>query len=297
MSLDDYDDESGVPTPASLPPQQSRTASTSVRPSPGHTPSRKRGPPQVVDLTLSDDDDAPLPPPVRNRPANPPTTKRIRVDPPPTNNQRSTSETMGVSSLSSVLNGVSPAPSSSIRESHIRSPPSSISPHNDNNNNSNMFRFNHSPATLDSQPPLYRPIQEYTFPTTTIPAAQPLNSPFPANPTITSPIQQSRVQLPSPTLPRPYPIPTTNLPELRSNSASPVLPAFSPPKSRYSSASNGFMRFDWDSLRDMPNPSSGGRGWDADRDFYENEELDLEMARLPSSMFDADGRQDLDDIY
>ena len=124
MSLDDEDDESGVPTPASLPPQQSRTASTSVRPSPGHTPSRKRGPPQVVDLTLSDDDDD-LPPPVRNRPVNPPPTKRMRVDPPPTSSQRSTSETMGVSS---VLNGVSPAPSSSMRESHIRSPPSSISP-------------------------------------------------------------------------------------------------------------------------------------------------------------------------
>jgi hypothetical protein len=291
VSLDDDDDENGVPTPASLPPQQSRAASTSVRPSPGHSSSRKRGPPQVVDLTLSDDDDDL--PPVRNRPVNLPPTKRLRVDLPPSNSQRSTSETMGLSRVSSAFNGVSPAPSSSIRESHIRSPPSSISPRNDTN--SNMFRFNRSPATLDGQPPLFRPIQEYTFPTTptTIP---PLNPPFPINPTITSPIQQSRPHLPSPTISRSYPIPTNNNPEPRSHSASPVLPAFSPPKSRNSSGSNSFMRFPWDSFRDMPN-SSGTRGWDADRDDYENEELDLEMARLPSSMFDADGRQDLDDVY
>ena len=288
VSLDD--DEEGVRTPASLPPQQSRAASTSVRPSPGHTPSRKRGPPQVVDLTISDDDDDL--PPVRSRPVNPPPIKRIRVDPPPPNNQRSTSETMGLGRMSSVLNGVSPAPSSSIRESHIRSPPSSISPRNDNN--TNMFRFNHSPATLDGQPPLYRPLQEYTLPTTTT-TLQPLNPPFPINPTATSPMQQSRPQLPSPTLSRSYPIPATNNTETRSHSASPVLPAFSPPKSRISSTN--FMRFDWDSLQDVPNPSSGTRAWDTDRDDYDNEELDLEMARLPSSMFDADGRQDLDDVY
>lgn len=291
VSLDDDDDENGVPTPASLPPQQSRTASSSVRPSPGHTPSRKRGPPQIVDLTLSDDDDNV--PPVRSRPVNPPPTKRIRVDPPPSNNQRSTSESMGLNRLSSVLNGVSPAPSSSIRESHIRSPPSSISPRTDNN--TNMFRFNRSPATLDGQPPLYRPIQEYTFPTTTT-TVQPLNPPFPINTTITSPVQQSRPHLPSPSLSRSYTIPTTNDPDRRSHSVSPVLPAFSPPKSRNSSTNNSFMRFDWDSFRDMP-ASSGARGWDVDRDDYDNEELDLEMARLPSSMFDADGRQDLDDDY
>ena len=288
VSLDDDDDEDRVPTPASLPPQQSRTTSASVRPSPGYTPSRKRGPPQVVDLTISDDDDNP--PPVRSRPVNPP-PKRIRVDPPPSNNQRSTSEAMALGRLSSVLNGVSPAPSSSIRESHIRSPPSSISPRTDNSGN--MFRFNHSPATLDSQPPLYRPIQEYSFPTITT-TLQPLNPPFPINPTIASPVQQSRPQLPSPTLSRSYPILTTNDPKPRSHSSSPVLPAFSPPKSRNTSANNSFMRFDWDSFRDM---SSGTRGWDGDRDDYDNEELDLEMARLPSSMFDADGRQDLDDPY
>jgi hypothetical protein len=40
------------------------------------------------------------------------------------------------------------------------------------------------------------------------------------------------------------------------------------------------------------NPS--GRWGDDD---YENEDLDLEMARLPSSMFDADGTQDDDDEY
>ena len=180
VSLDDDDDENGVPIPASLPHQQSRTASSSVRPNPGHTPSRKR-PPQVVDLTLSDDDDNVL---VKSSPP----TKRIRVDPPPSNNQRSTSESMGLNRLSSVLNGVSPPPSSSIKENHIRSPSSSISPHTDNN--TNMFRFNRSPATLDGQPPLYRPIQEYTFPTATT-TVQPLNPPFPISATITSPVQQS----------------------------------------------------------------------------------------------------------
>src|SRR5579862_1241782 len=51
VSLDDDDEDTGAPTPASLPLAPPRNASTSVRPSPGSsTPSRKRGPPQVVDL-------------------------------------------------------------------------------------------------------------------------------------------------------------------------------------------------------------------------------------------------------
>src|SRR5271170_408352 len=79
VSLDDDDEDIGAPTPASLPHVQSRNASTSVRPSPSQTPSRKRGPAQFVDLTLSDDED--YTPTVRARP-DPPPTKRIRIDPP-----------------------------------------------------------------------------------------------------------------------------------------------------------------------------------------------------------------------
>jgi MIZ/SP-RING zinc finger len=288
VSLDDDDDDDGVPTPASLPPLQlSRATSTSVRPSPGGQPSsRKRGPTQIVDLTLSDDEvDTP---PVRSRPVNPPPPKRFRVDI-PSNNQRSTSETNGNNLLNSVLNVVSPAPSSA-RPSHIRSPPSSISPRNDTT--TTMFRYNHSPATLDGQFP---PFRDYTIPSTTPTLT---SASFPSNPPITTTtIQQPRAQLPSPTISRPYPTPQfpPNIPspDPRSNSESPVLPAFSLSNSRNPSATNNF-RINWSLFQDMPNT---GRTWDADRDDYENEDLDLEMARLPSSMFDADGREDLDDGY
>ena len=45
----------------------------------------------------------------------------------------------------------------------------------------------------------------------------------------------------------------------------------------------------------MPGPQP--RAWDSERDEIENQDLDLEMARLPSSMFDADGREDDSDDY
>jgi hypothetical protein len=284
VSLDDDDEDIGAPTPSSLPPPQSRNTSTSVRPSPSQTPSsRKRGPAQFVDLTLSDDEED-YTPPVRARP-NPPPPKRIRIDP-PKNTQRSTSETNEVNpSLHSVLNGVSPT--STVRESHIRSPPSSISPRNDS---TAVFRFNHSPATLDNQPASYRSVQtqqqEYN---PYQPTAQ-LNN----LPTITSPTQ-SRPQLPSPTLTRTYPTPqypaTTDRTQ-RSPSLSPVLPAFSPPKRPPAPNNTDYLRSFQNEWADSLNPS--GRWGDDD---YENEDLDLEMARLPSSMFDADGTQDDDDEY
>ena len=287
VSLDDDDEDIGAPTPSSLPPPQSRNTSTSVRPSPSQTTSRKRGPAQFVDLTLSDDEeDYTLP--IRARP-DPPPPKRIRIDP-PINTQRSTSETNGVNpSLHSVLNGVSPA--STVRESHIRSPPSSISPRNDS---TAVFRFNHSPATLDNQPPSYRSIQHQPQQQEYTPYGQPtiqLNN----QPTITSP-SQSRPQLPSPILTRTYPTPhqpATTDPTQRSPSLSPVLPAFSPPKQRPPiSTHTDYLRSfqnDWDHSL---NPSARWRD-----DDYGDDDLDLEMARLPSSMFDADGTRDDDDVY
>ena len=293
VSLDDDDEDIGAPTPSSLPPTttQSRNASTSVRQSPSQPPSRKRGPAQYVDLTLSDDED--YTPPVRARPDPAPPTKRIRIDP-PMHTQRSTTETNGVNpSLHSVLNGVSPG-STTVRESHIRSPPSSISPRNES---TAVFRFNHSPATLDNQ---YRPVQAQPQQ-----SHQEHNNPYQTTgqlnnqPTVTSP-SHSRPQLPSPTLTRPYPTPrypgTTDTTQ-RSPSASPVLPAFSPPKQRSSIANHtDFLRSYQNDWEDSLNPSGGGVQW-AEDDDYENEDLDLEMARLPSSMFDADGRQDDDDEY
>lgn len=75
-----------------------------------------------------------------------------------------------------------------------------------------------------------------------------------------------------------------------------MLPAFSPPKQRSSIVNPGdYLRSFQDEWVDSLNPSGAGR-WGEDDD-YENEDLDLEMARLPSSMFDADGRQDDDDDY
>jgi len=241
---------------------------------------------------LSDDED--YTPPVRARP-DPPPTKRIRIDP-PIHTQRSTAETNGVNpSLHSVLNGVSPA--STVRESHVRSPPSSISPRTDS---TAVFRFNHSPATLDNQPASYLQAQ----PPQQLQQQQQEYNPYQATaqhnnqPTVHSPTH-TRPQLPSPTFTRTYPTPQfpgTTDPSQRSPSASPVLPAFSPPKQRSSIVNPGdYLRSFQDEWVDSLNPSGAGR-WGEDDD-YENEDLDLEMARLPSSMFDADGRQDDDDDY
>jgi hypothetical protein len=56
--------------------------------------------------------------------------------------------------IHSVLHGVSPT--STVRESHIRSPPSSVSPRY---KGITVFRFNERPATLNSQSRTSRPIQ------------------------------------------------------------------------------------------------------------------------------------------
>lgn len=275
VSLDEDEEENGVPTPASLSSIPTRAPSISVRPSPsqGLAP-RKRGLPQVVDLTLSDDEDNP---PTISRLVRPPSPKRVRTNP-ASSSQRTSFGTNGLNRLSSMLNGVSPLSTSSIRESHIRSPPSSTSPHNEPTHN-NVFIFGQSPTTLDSQP---------TFP-------QFNTFPQPTLPTLPS-FSQSRPSLLTPSLPRIYSTPSfqstdrTQSPRPpRSHSASPVLPAFSPPKSRF----NSMARFDWDVFRDNT-PRSPARAWDEGRDDYDNEELDSEMARLPSSMFDADMRQDVD---
>jgi hypothetical protein len=236
------------------------------------TPARKRGPPQVVDLTLSDDDDVP---PVTRRPvANP--AKRMRLDPMPTSAGRSPSTSSnGMSRSSLVSNGVgngrSPV-SSSVRESHSRSPPSSsISPRNDT---SSTFQYNIQATPTPSSP------------------FHPVDKGFPPPPVR---------QLPSPSLSRVPAIPADNSDHdndsIRDESESPVLPVFSPVTARPASQNNDFtnLRLDWDSFRDMPGPQP--RVWDSERDEIENEDLDLEMARLPSSMFDADGREDDSDDY
>jgi len=302
VSLDDDDEDNGAPTPASLPPQQQRTLSTSVRPSPGSsTPSRKRGPPQVVDLTLSDDED--LPPTRTARPAEQPAQKRIRVDPALSKMPK---DVNGVNRMSIQLNGFSP--SSTVRESHIRSPPSSISPRNETS--ASMFRYNQIPISLDNQPSFRSP-GDYTITANTLsmplPSSNSLQTALPVSPT------QSRPSIPSPSsLTHPYqtastaypasstsyPTTTTTTPAInnndtaaiRSTSASPVLPAFLPARPR---PANSFPSLDWET----DYPSTGVRPWDPERDEIDNEDLDLEMARLPSSMFDADGRQDWDDEY
>lgn len=307
VSLDDDDEDTGAPTPASLPPAPPRTASVSVRPSPGSsTPSRKRGPPQVVDLTLSDDDDE-LPPARNTRPVEQPAPKRIRVDKVPS----IPTDMNGVDRMSMQMNKVSP--SSTIRPSHIRSPPSSISPRNEINVIP-MFRYNQPSIALDSQTS-FRPPGDYTIPANTISTQLPSFNAFPSPLPVSSPTQ-SRPSLPSPSLLNPpYPQPTasystaltstvyptnsltiddtnnmnsTAIP--RSASASPVLPALEPTNPR---PSNTFPSLDWDT----DYPSTGAREWDPERDEMDNEDLDLEMARLPSSMFDADARQDWDDDY
>jgi len=324
VSLDDDDEEPSAPTPASLPPRSSREPSTSVRPSPSigggsGSSSRKRGPPQIVDLTLSDDDDNVLPPirrPVSQQPSQQPPAKRVRVgfageNPPQAS---STPQTNGNSRrFSAILDrGVSHTPTSltppgpqpaqqaqqqSHQPSHIRSPPLSISPRNENP--PNIFRPNHSPTVLDNTLSLARPLSI----STTSPASTPTNifsrmasfQSSPRNnvpqqlfhPTTRTEPQPSRHQAEpaSSTLTRSsYPTPTTltnndgtrQLNNPRSRSASPVLPAFS------NKPLNNSLRFvNWDNF------------WlNGTDDDFENPELDLEMARLPSSMFDADGRQD-----
>jgi len=261
VSLDDDDDDNGAPTPASLPPTQPRLSSTSVRASPSQTPARKRGPPQIVDLTLSDDDDDT--PQTTTRPLEPP-SKRLRVE--QINNPRTSLEGNRIPGPSTILNGVSP--SSTTRESHIRSPPSSISPRNEH---TPTMRFNQPPiSSLDIQP--HTNLSTYT-----------------RTPSITSPgINPAQTQLPSPTQPRASPYYTIVPPALdppRSRSASPVLPAFSPRFTQPSTNLTPNIRFDWDTFSSVP--ATSGRTWDSDRDELENEDLDLEMARLPSSMFDA----------
>jgi hypothetical protein len=298
VSLDDDDEDNGAPTPASLPPAVPRTASTSVRPSPGSlTPSRKRGPPQIVDLTLSDDDDdVPL---VRSTRPVQPAPKRMRVDMPPS----IAMDTNGVDRMSMQMNGVSP--SSTIRPSHIRSPPSSISPRNETNATP-QFRYNQPSIIIDSQTSFRSP-GDYTIPANTLSTQLPTLNTLPSPLTVSSPTQ-SRPALPSPSLLNPPPIAshpatsttstyptnrtnnTNNTTIPRSASASPVLPAFEPALSR---PSRTFPSLDWDT----DYPSTGAREWDPERDEMDNEDLDLEMARLPSSMFDADAPEDWDDEY
>ena len=292
VSLDDDDEETGAPTPASLPPQTSRLPSTSVRASPAVTPSRKRGPPQIVDLTLSEDEDD-ITPARSEPPPGPSPAKRLRIDPPSQVTNRIINESLN-SRANPLMNGVSPN-STSTRENHIRSPPSSISPRNES---VNVFRYNtQAPTTLEPTQLLLRPNNDYSTYSTTTPTL--LNSPLPVNRSVTSPLG-SRAQLPSPTLNRQYPTsftppnPHTDDVAQRDRSVSPVLPAFSPPKQRSTTNNmgNNFMRFDWDAFQNPVLPSS--RTWDEEQDELENEELDLEMARLPSSMFDADTFQDSD---
>ena len=197
VSLDDDDEETGAPTPASLPPQPSRMSSTSVRASPAVTPSRKRGPPQIVDLTLSEDEDDVTP--ARSvPPPGPPPAKRLRIDPPSQVTNRISNESLN-SRANPLMNGVSPN-STSTRDSHIRSPPSSISPRNES---VNVFRYNtQGPTTLEPTQLLLRPNNDYSTYSTATPTL--LNSPLPVNPSVTSPLG-SRAQLPSPTLNRQYP--------------------------------------------------------------------------------------------
>jgi len=325
VSLDDDDEEPSVPTPASLPPRSSLERSTSMRPSPSvgggsGSSSRKRGPPQIVDLTLSDDDDEVLPairrPVSQKRPSQQPPAKRIRVaflgenpsqvsTTPQTNgNGRRFSAIIDRGSLShspTTLTPPGPQPTQQTQQqtqqpSHIRSPPLSISPRNENP--PNIFRPNHSPTLLDNPLSSTRPIST----STTSPASATTNlfnrgpsfqAPPPNNvpqrpllpATRIEPQPTRQFEPPSGTLARSsYPTPTTltsndraqRLNNPRSRSASPVLPAFS-----NKPLNNSLRSVNWDNL------------WlnGADDDF-ENPELDLEMARLPSSMFDADGRQD-----
>jgi hypothetical protein len=138
-----------------------------------------------------------------------------------------------------------------------------------------------------------------------LPSSNSSQTALPVSPT------QSRPSIPSPSFPShpyqtastAYPASSTSYPTttttttainnndttaIRSTSASPVLPAFLPAKLR---PAGSFPSLDWET--DYPST----RPWDPERDEIENEDLDLEMARLPSSMFDADGRQDWDDEY
>jgi hypothetical protein len=293
VSLDDDEEETGAPTPASLPPP-TRVSSSSFRASPVvTTPSRKRGPPQVVDLTLSDDEDEEPPPRARNPPQPP--AKRLRIDPPANLNRSSMDSSSSGGRSNPLMNGVSPSPST-MRENQIQSPPSSISPRNESGN---VFRYNTQPNGTLEPSQLLRPQSDYPNYSA---ARIPLNNSVPVNPSISPPIP-SRPQLPSPTLNRQFASNLTPVNPVRSidrvverdHSVSPVLPAFQPPiqRTNTNNLSNSFVSFDWDAFQ---NPViNDARTWNETQDDLENEELDLEMARLPSSMFDADNQQDSDD--
>jgi hypothetical protein len=282
VSLDDDDEETGAPTPASLPPLPSRLSSTSIRASPAvTTPSRKRGPPAVVDLTLSDDEDEQ--PPARN-PHQIPPPKRIRIDP-PMNLKRASTDSLSRSNP--LMNGVSPSPSA-IRESQIRSPPSSISPRNES---TNVFRYNNQSTGIMEPNQLFMRPSDFTFSNSN--STSTLHT-LPT-PSVTSPIQ-SRPALPSPTFNRQYlnsnPV-SVNPTNERQRSLSPVLPAFRPPTPRPQS-SNAFTGFDWEAFQNpVLNGTSGT--WDESRDDLEDEEFDLEMARIPSDIFYP--QENLEDDY
>jgi hypothetical protein len=260
VSLDDDDEEMGGPTPASLPYTSGQTS----------TPSRKRSAPQVVDLTLSDEDESPAS--QRSPVVAPSPAKRVRVELP----------TTGPSyTQSGDLLNIFP-------QTQIRSPPLSISPNNEQNNNS-IFRFNPL-QTMDAGQMSIRRTSGTSFIPATLP---PMNQ--------SSPLQR----IPSPTLPRhPFSAPNlqptdtrTNDPP-RSQSSSPVLQAFSPRKVRTMNTATNDFRFDWDGFLNgehEPNStpmrlSSKDLMWDSQRDDIENEDLELEMARLPSSIFEDEAR-------
>jgi hypothetical protein len=282
VSLDDDDDDQGAPTPASLPPVQSRAVSTSVRPTPAQSP-RKRGPPQIVDLTLSDEEDIL---PVPRRPVEPP-SKRMRIDPPAppsslTNGVRRVSLTNGISPAStmSMVNGVSPI-SNSVRDSHIRSPPSSISPRND----TTAFQYQ-QPPTTDISASSFR--LDFPPPPRQLPSPSLLSHPFPTFPPKDPPNEEPRSHSSSPVLPVFAPVLHNRPSNTTTTTTTTTTTATTNNNLTNSTNTLTNLRFDWDSL-------APGRPWDSDRDDIENEDLDLEMARLPSSMFDADGRRDLDD--
>jgi hypothetical protein len=290
VSLDDDDEEPFAPTPSSLAQRSSREPSTSFRNSPSGS-TRKRGPPQIVDLTLSDDDDiVPIRRPSTQQPPQQPPSKRIRLGYTGETPQISIPQTNGNARLSSIVDrgvpSLNPSQSPTAQQplQHIRSPPLSISPRNENP--PNIFRPNHSPTTLDNPSTTARPLSNNhnTFPISTSPTLHrrpsfgvpaPTPAPQPSLPKPTPAPLRPPVPA-SPTFTRSYPTPTLPPEQTRERSASPVLPAFSN-KPR----TNSLRNIDWDNFR-----------FSGTDDEFDNPELDLEMARLPSSMFDADGTRD-----
>ena len=292
VSLDDDESENGVFTPASLisnsvPP----TTSTSMRPSPVATPShsRKRGPPQVVDLTLSDDDE-PTPPP-RIRPITSPVHKRPRLDSSFSQQRPYLNITPNGLSLSNFPRISS---SSSLLHTAIVRSPSSVSPLAENTSTpSSLFSKNN---TIPTAPIVYQPVRASFPPPPNVSPPLVINT-NPNRPFVPPPIPQPSPQLPTPSSIL-IPQSTNTDPNEREKSASPVLPAFSLPKPRQPvSSTNDFSAFDWDSV--IENPESNNASWDTTNgNDFDDEELDLEMARLPSSMFDADhGREEDEDDF